>query len=185
MQEFHYASPEALLKLVKAYAGNIYGANVWDLFSKDCTRLFTSYNVAVRSILKIPRTSHRYLLETLSDTPHLYTDLLSRYVTFAKGLLSNDALEVRFLACLAVNDMRTVLGRNIWKIGELCQVSNGIEGLSPTVVKKKVFYATIPQEETWRIGIIRDMKNMSRNTALNIGLSEDEISTLLVHACTS
>ena len=72
MQEFHYAAPHVLLNLVHSYACNLYGANLWDIFSQDCQRICTSYNVAVRNIFNLPRTTHRYLLETLTDMPHLH-----------------------------------------------------------------------------------------------------------------
>ena len=72
------------------------------------SRLFTSYNVAL--ILKLPRQTHRYMLEPLSEAPHLYVQLLSRYVTFVQTLLNCNIFEVRFLASLSIHDMRTVMG---------------------------------------------------------------------------
>jgi len=62
IQEFHYASPDVMLRLVQAYACNMYGSNTWDLFSPECQKIYTSYNVAIRNILKLPRKTHRYLL---------------------------------------------------------------------------------------------------------------------------
>ena len=113
VQEFHFAAPKVLLKLVQTYACNVYDSNVWDLFSSTSERLFTSYNVALRSIMKLPRTTHRYLLEPLSEVPHLYTLLLSRYITFVKSLLSHSSFEVRFLANISIKDMRTVVGSSV------------------------------------------------------------------------
>ena len=77
LQEFHYVSPDVLMKFAQTYACNLYGSNTWDLFSPECQRLFTSYNVAVRTILKLPKTTHRYLLESLTDFPHLFVQLIS------------------------------------------------------------------------------------------------------------
>ena len=54
LQEFHFAAPEVLLKLVQTYACNVYGSNTWNLFSTDCQRLFTSFNVAVRMVYNLP-----------------------------------------------------------------------------------------------------------------------------------
>ena len=101
LQEFYYATPEVLLKLINSYACHIYGSNLWDLFSSDCQKLFNSYNsynVMLRNVFNLDRTTHRYVLETLTDIPHLYVQLLGRFVTFVKSLLANDAFEVRFLA---------------------------------------------------------------------------------------
>ena len=138
MQEFHYANPNVLLNLVQSYACNIYGSNIWNLFSPACGRLYTSYNVALRSILKLPCQTHRYLLEPLTDAPHLYVSLLARYVTFVHSLLDNQSFEVRFLAHLSTKDMRTVVGQNIQKIATLCNVDNDISSLSAKIVKKNI-----------------------------------------------
>ena len=93
MQEFHYAAPSVLIKFVHTYACNIYGSNIWDLFSPACSRLFTSYSVVFRHIMKLPRQTHRYLLEPLSMVPHFYVLLLSRYVTFVQSLLNCNILK--------------------------------------------------------------------------------------------
>ena len=149
MQEFHFASPQVLMKLLNSYACNIYGSNTWDLFSQDCKRLCNSYNVAVRNIFGLPRQTHRYLLECVSDTTHLYVQLLSRYVTFCKSLLSNDAFQVRFLARLSVHDMRTTLGKTMANIAILCNTGDNIYELCANTVKK--VYANTRKRivETW------------------------------------
>ena len=66
-QEFHYAASNVLIKLISTNACNIYDSNLWDLFSPDSQKLFNSYNVMVRHVFKLPRTTHRNLLETLTD----------------------------------------------------------------------------------------------------------------------
>ena len=92
IQEFPYASPRVLLQLVQTYACNLYGSNILNLFSSEYDRIYKSYNVALRTILKLPRKTHRYLLEPLtSGFPHLYTQLLSQYVSFARNLIVNEA----------------------------------------------------------------------------------------------
>ena len=76
LQEFHYANPSVLLRLIQSYACNVYGSNVWDLFSAECQRLYTSYNVTIRNVLKLAWTTHRYLIGSLTDISHLYVQLL-------------------------------------------------------------------------------------------------------------
>ena len=79
IQEFLYALPRVLLQLVQKCACNLYGSNILNLFSPECDRIYKIYNVALRTILKLPRKTHRYLLEPLtSGFPHLYAQLLTR-----------------------------------------------------------------------------------------------------------
>ena len=185
MQEFHFATPEVLLKLVQTYACNVYGANVWNLFSKESQKLFTSYNVAIRNIFNLPRTTHRYLIEPVSDAPHLYSMLLSRYVTFSKSLLENDAFEVRFLADIMMKNMRSVLGKSIVKIGELCREKGDIYNISAKKVKDRVQYAPIPPAEVWRVSMVKELLNLRRSNMNPCGLTTDEMTALLEFACTS
>ena len=130
--------------------------------------------------MNLPRTTHRYLLEPLSDMPHLYTLLLARYVTFVKSLLENEAFEVRFMASLSISDMRTVTGKSIARILDLCHIDT-IADLSANTVKKMIKYAVIPNEETWRIGIIKDM--LSHHS--DYGLTSAETLEILEFACSS
>ena len=166
------------------YACNIYGSNMWDLFSPDCQKLFNTYNVMVRNVFKLPRTTHRYLLETLTDIPHLFVQLLARYVTFVKSMLSNDAFEVRFLSNLAFNDRTTVVGRSIGKIMELCS-HHDMETLSSGLVKEKVRYMRIPDDENWRIGVMENMRSILDGNQNELNLTMDEARDILDFVCTT
>ena len=112
----------------------------------------------VRNVFNLPRTTHRYLLETVTDVPHLHVQLLSRYVTFVKSLLSNDAFEVCFLANIALTDKTTVIGKTVSRILDLCN-HHDIETLNAKIVKKKIHYMKIPAAERWRVGVIENMRN--------------------------
>ena len=58
---------------------------------------------------KVPRTTHRYLIESISGQLHLKVMLASRLVKFLGSLKWG----VRFLAGISERDMRTVMGRNV------------------------------------------------------------------------
>ena len=183
LEEFHYAAPDVVMKLLQTYACNIYGSNTWDLFSRECQKVYTNYNVAVRNMLKLPRTTHRYLLEPLTESPHLFTQLVSRYVTFVSSLLCSNAFEVRFLVRLCMNDQRTVLGRTMTRIALLCNARP--DDISSNMVKKSVKYAPIPEAEVWRIGVVQNMCSIRDRTIPDHGLTDTEAAEILDFACTS
>ena len=110
--------------------------------------------------------------------------LLSRYVTFCKMLLNNEAFEVRFLSDICIRKKWTVLGKSMSMIAELCDVSN-LTDLSANVVRKKVRYAPIPPTETWRIGIIKDMLDTKGSETTRLGLTDLEKLDIQTFACTS
>ena len=183
LQEFGTVSPHILLRLIHTYAGSVYGSNLWDLFSNECERLYTSYNVTVRNVLRIDRCSHRYLLESLSDSLHLKTMILSRYVSFHKSLIECDKFPVRFLARLQEKDTRTVLGRTMAKLSELCNVD--IDKLSSRLVKDKVKYRIPPENEQWRIGIAAELIKIRDEEMVLDEFSVDERNAILKHICTT
>ena len=113
LQEFHFANPNVMIKLMNTYATSLYGSNTWDIFSPDCDWLYSSYNVAIRLILKIERCSHRYLIEPLSKFLHLKTMVASRYVLFYRTLIKSKKTPVRFMAIITEQVQRTVLGRTM------------------------------------------------------------------------
>ena len=183
-QEFYFADPHSFIKILNLYTVSFPGSCLWDLFSTDCQRIFSSYNVMLRNIFNLHRTTHRYILETLSDVPHLYVQLIARYVTFVNSLLSNDAFEVRFLSNICLSDKTTVIGRSVPMILDACDHHN-LTTLTARIVKKKVMYMKIPEHEKWRLGIIQDRRNISNGDIQPCGLTIDQAKCLLDFACTS
>ena len=123
LQEFHYVKPSILTRLVLTYATSFYGSGLWNLFSKECEKLYTSWNVTIRQIFNISRRTHRYLIEPVSLCQHLKTSLAARFVTFVHSLINSNKFSVRFLARLCQADKRTVLSRAGGKISDLPKLS--------------------------------------------------------------
>ena len=184
-QEFYFADSSVLMKLMTAYSCNLYGSNTWDLFSPECQKLYRSYNVTLRIVNDLPRTTHKYMLESLVEYPHLFVQLLSRYVTFSKSLLDSNSFPVRFLAQICSADLRTILGRTIAQTARLLGKPNDINGICAKDVKKNIRYAELPSCEEWRIGVVKDIRNELDSRTSNIGLSQAEAMEILEFACTS
>ena len=102
LQEFHSSSPTVLMKLISSYAISLYGSSTWNLFSKDCDRLYNSWNVCVRNVFNIDRKTHRRLIEPISSSPHLKTLLLARQKDFFERVMCSKKFEVRFIANLII-----------------------------------------------------------------------------------
>ena len=111
--------------------------------------------------------------------------LESRYVTFGKALLTNDAVEVRFLASLSIADMRSILGQTLAKIADLCGHSRDVTALNSKMVKKEIKYMVLPENEAWRVGIVKDMMHLLNSDSQVMGLSDAEARIILDYACES
>ena len=85
LQEFYFADPKVKMRLMNIFAASFYGSGLWDLQSRECDRLFKSWNVTVRMVFGVPPTTHRYLIEPLAGTPHARTMLCCRYANMSSS----------------------------------------------------------------------------------------------------
>ena len=181
LQEFHFVDHSVFIKILNIFTTSFYGSGLWDLQSAECDRLYKAWNVAIRHALGIPVTSHRYLIESLSDCLHPKTMLSSRLVKFDATLMSSGKSSVKFLAWLCHGDHRTVLGKNM---GSICRElsSNAVTAVD---VKKQMEYFPVPEDETWRIPIIKELLEIKSGNAKISNFAEEDVSDLLNILCTT
>ena len=77
-QEFGGLDPIVFTKLVSIYLTSFYGSNLWDLYDKTSESLFKCWNIMVRMNWDIPRNTHKYLIEPISQNCHLKINLVKR-----------------------------------------------------------------------------------------------------------
>ena len=172
-QEFFYTTPDVFMKILNIYAVSFYGSGLWDLFSGDCERLYKAWNVAVRLAWKVPNTTHRYLIEVISDSLHPKVMLASRYTSFVSSLLNSPKYPVRILARLCASDCRTVMGRTLSQISRECGLATWDPSrVSSTLVKTKMKYSAVPHPEEWRTGLLKELLSNQLEVP---GFTDDEI----------
>ena len=94
-QEFHFAHPLTKVRINNIFNSHFYGSVLWDLFGIEALRLEKSWNVSQRIMLGIPRNSHRYFVEPLSDTKHITFSLFKRYIKFVDNIESSESVQKR------------------------------------------------------------------------------------------
>ena len=72
-------------------------------------KLLNSWNIAIRILFDLPRETHRYFIESISNVPHIKTVLCTRFVQFVTSLSNCPKLFIRLLVNLSKHDLRTVL----------------------------------------------------------------------------
>ena len=98
------------------YCCSIYGSNILDLGSQCVSKLHTAWNTAIRILFNVPRDTHRYLIESISQCLHVKAMLASRSVSFYETIEASSKLCIRYLSNLCKNDLNTVLGRNLFPL---------------------------------------------------------------------
>ena len=152
-----------------------------DLDFKDCEKFFTSWNVAIRHCFGVSRKTHRYLIEEISQSYHPQVMMNSRLVSFHSSLISSNKFPVRFLARLTENDQRSVIGQNLAKIRKICREKSP----SKYSVKKSMKYFPIPEDQKWRVSIIRELLDCKDGSKEVLNFTSTEIGDMLEYACTS
>ena len=169
------------VKILEIYAASFYGSSLWDLYSKECQRFFAAWNVAIRICFDVDRSTHRYFIEELTDGLHPKVMLCSRFASFHRSLVSCDKFQVRYLARLQQADQRTVFGRTLSRIGQEC----GSSFPSKAVVKKKMKYFAVPEDEAWRPPLLSDLLKVREDISTLPGFSVAEVDEMLQFVCTS
>ena len=67
LQEFSFANPLLKMKVIDVYASSFYGSCLWNFFSGQCDTLYTAWNNAIREAFSLPKMTHRYLIEHISE----------------------------------------------------------------------------------------------------------------------
>ena len=182
IQEFHYVDPSVLVKILNIHVTAFYGSSLWDLYSKEVIRIFSTWNVTMRHIFKLPRTTHRYFIEAVSGTPHPKTMLCTRLVKFLETVLTCSKGSVRYLASLVKDDHRTLMGRTISKISSDCNVAR-VSLVSNTV--RTMSYFTPPIGEEWRIPLVTELIDVRDGKFSIQDIDPDEINFMLNEICTN
>ena len=181
-QEFHYAHPLTKVKINNIFNSYFYGSALWDLFGNEAVRLEKSWNVSQRIMLGIPRNTHRYFIEPLSDTRHIMLSIYKRYIKFVQSISLSSKPSLRKMLAVVKNECRSNTGRNLRKlmkaVGKTC-----IDDLDAKDINK-LTYNEIPTGDEWKIDMAREIIEVKNGGLIVDIMSPNEIDEILVHVVT-
>ena len=138
----------------------------------------------MRQIFSLPRRTHRYLIEPVSLCCHPKVMLAGRLVTFFKSLINSNKFAVRFLARLCQGDQRTVAGKTLTLLEEVCEMNGlGADSMTANTIKRNVQYFNAPVGEEWRAPLIRELLLARDGELLLQGFSKKEVIMLIEDVC--
>ena len=182
LQELHFTAPQVKMKLLNFYTTSFYGSNLWNIYSAEVNRIFSTWNVTVRKVFDLPWTTHRYFIEGVSECPHPKTLICSRFVKFLENVSMCNKLSVRFLANMVWNDRRTLAGRTLTKIAAECNHDRA--SLSSKIARGLV-YREPTAENSWRLPFLKELLK-ARSDSLDIpGFDDMMISDVINDICTT
>ena len=141
----------------------------------------------MRLMLDVPRETHRYLIEPLSDTPHikiiLIKRLIKRFLTFLQQIRKSNKCASKHLLSVISHDARSTTGSNLRNI-LLRTDKYRVSDLAPADAFQ-VKYHTIGSAESWRLPFIADIIE-TRNCQVDIlNISDADLEDMLDALCTS
>ena len=182
IQEFHFAHPRTLAEVNMISNSHFYGSVLWNLSSKHVDKIEKSWNVSVRRMFNLPWQTHCYLVEPVSDQPHVRTLLERRFLNFIKAIRISKKVVLKSLLKVIEFDARFVTGKNLRRLMLKSKIQN-IQKLMPIDLPAK--YRPIPDEEEFRVGFIKEIINIKNNSTELRGFHHDELEELLEHLCVS
>ena len=72
IQEFNLAHPRTINEIDKIQDSHFCGSVLWKLASQNVQKLEKTWNKSVRRMFDLPRETHCYLVEPLSETAHFH-----------------------------------------------------------------------------------------------------------------
>ena len=169
-QEFGFADSEIMLKMVQIYAMSFYGSQLWDYTSSAANKLFTSWNILVRTVFGVPNTTHRYLIDQLSNSQHLMVILYKRYLTFIQSILTSHKKCLASLASRMTKDQGSITKKNLNLISHESGVDEVLD-VAPSFVVSTIVYAPTPIGEEWRHSLLLELIDLRKH---NLELDFDD-----------
>ena len=164
-ETFHFADPTNILQAVQVYAGDAYGAMIWDLYGENANKYFRTWNTCVKLSWDVPRETHTYFVDNLlaGGFRHLSVDIKSRYVKYFQGLIKCKSQEVRILAELVGRDAMSTTGKNLIML----ERETGLSPWSATSREVSDVLATkitpVPPQDGWRLQCLSSSGTISKH----------------------
>ena len=100
--------------------------------------------------------------------------------------MSSPKLKVRYLRNIAAKDKRTVIGNSLSFIRRQCGIGNEEVDIFPSIVKKNMRYMLVPEEELWRVPLLKELLMIRDNVSKDLaGFSNVEVQEMIDYLCVS
>ena len=182
-QEFHFAHPRTLLEINRSYNSDYTGSPAWDLFCHEAGMVENSYSMAVRIMFGLPRETHRYFIEPLTNTRHIKFDLIERFLNFLAKIRKSKKDTLKYVLGRVMYDVGSVTGRNLNRIMNLCNLDS-IDSIQPSHCENLKF-RNIPEGEAWRIGFVAELIDNKHEDSVVENFSHEELDEILEYICTT
>ena len=136
----------------------------------------------MKIIWELPHATHTRFLESLSPVPHLESVLTGRYLGFVGHLVTakNPVLGLIFRTCKYNISSQT--GHNIRYLLDKHNKVAIVDLVAEKITLKKSRVYSLPDEETWKISIIKELALVKRGI-LQLDFDDNNLEAILEQIC--
>ena len=148
-QEFSFSHPTSRVKVNQIYNSHFTGSPLWNLFSKEAIQLENSWNRSARLMCDLPLTTHRYLLEPVTEVNHVRLLLVKQFIGFLNQIEKSPKRLPLELLQLVRYDAQSTTGYTLRRLMLLMKKRN-VDLISASDYKL-LEYHKISNEDIWKV----------------------------------
>ena len=182
-QEFYFSHPKTRFKTNVIYNSHFTGSPLWNLFSRETEMVENSWNTSFRVMYELPVDTHRYFVESVSETVHVRTLLYRRFIGFLDQIEHSQKLLPKQLLETIRYDVRSTTGKNLRKLMLKASKSE----ISQLIKNEKNFgtYAEVLDEDKWKVNLVKELTDV-RFVQLEVeNFTSEEVEEILGFLCSS
>ena len=181
---FSFAEPQQVLTAVNKYLGHHYGSMLWDQDSDMVGQYCRSWSTCVKLTYNVPRSTHTFLVENLLAVNFvpIKTEIMARYGKFFTSLRKCKSPEVRQMAEIVRQDVRSTTGKNLTRIRRKTGVNTVT--VPSMIVRETVPRAEVPVYQEWRLSLLETLLKQRREMDAQM-VDTSLISDMIDSLCSS
>ena len=140
-----------------------------------------TWNTSIRIMFDLPIQTHTFFIEPVSESPHIKSILIKRFLKFVSAVRFSHKSILRNLYRMIAKDVRSVTGSNLRRI--MLIVNKGdVNDLSPTD-SALVQYRKENSDNQWKINLVKEIIEVRNNILQVEFILEDELENILHYLC--
>ena len=182
-QEFHFAAASTKVRVNSIWNTHFSGSPLCNLFSPGAESIVGSYNRSIKSMMKLPLATHRFLLEPLSGQKPVMVTLIDRFLSFIQKIDKSEKIAIKMLKKVALRDVRSITGGNMRGIMPLMGKTS-YSNVTRDKVKDMNYYK-VKEEDMWKVCIASEAYEVSNGDYEIEMFEQSEMAAVLRHICVS
>ena len=183
IQEFYFAHPRTKFKINSIWNCHFSGCQIWDLFCRESEMIEASYNQSFKIMWNLPRNSHRFLVEAISENTHIKKLLIKRFLQFTRQILDSPKKAIKNMYKLIREDCQSVTGSNLRNIMLLVNKHSVLDLVPDDALH--VPYYEITENQLWRKEMANEITEAKFGNLVIDGFTTKELNVILEYVCTS